>query len=117
MPIDVIAGKARYLEAEHDAGMAEADLGHEMAEPLPVGGAGFAEVAVDDNDLVLTPAKLQGPLAQGILSPRALGVLDHLAQCGLADVKIGGSLEMVLGHLTGHGFAPCRYPITIAVRT
>ena len=54
------AGKARYFKAENDAGMAKADLGHQMTEPLPVGGSGFAEVAVDDDDLVLTPAKLQG---------------------------------------------------------
>ena len=117
MPIDVVPGEARDLEAEYDAGAAEADLGHQMAEPLPVGGAGFAEVAVDDDDLVLAPAELQGPLAQGILSPRALGVLDHLTQCGLADVEISGSLEMVLGHLASHGVAPCICPITIAVRT
>ena len=35
MPVDVVSGKARYLEAEHDTGMAEADLGHQMAETPP----------------------------------------------------------------------------------
>ena len=117
MPVDVVSGKARDLEAEYDAGVAEAHFSHQMTEPLPVGCAGFPEVTVDDDDLFLTPAEFQCPLAKSVLPPRALGVLDHLAQRGLVDVEIGGSLEMVLGHFARHRFAPCRHPIIIAVNT
>ena len=47
-------------------------------------------VAVDDDDLLGRPAEGDGPLAQGVLAGGGLGVVEHLAQGGLAHVEIGG---------------------------
>lgn len=44
--------------------------------------------------VIFRPTQRHRAPAQGVLTLRALGVLQHLAQRGLANVEIGGALEM-----------------------
>jgi hypothetical protein len=59
LPVGGVAGQPGAFQAEHDAGPAQGDLGDQLLEPGPVGGAGAgaALVDVDDVDLVLGPAE------------------------------------------------------------
>ena len=93
VPVGVVAGQSGHLQAEHDPGPAHADLGDQTLEAFPVRGRGpgVALVAVDDDDLLGRPAQGDGPLAQGVLAGGGLGVGQHLAQGGLADIQVGGA--------------------------
>ncbi len=95
MPVHRVARQARDLQAEHDAGVPHADLGHQALEALAVRrGAGLAEVAVDHDDALLGPAERHRALAQAVLALGALGVLEHLPQCRLTHVQVGVALEV-----------------------
>ena len=54
-------------------------------------------VVVDDDDLLFAPAQRDRAAAQIVLPLGALGVLHHLPQGGLPDVKISGALQMFEG--------------------
>ena len=101
MPVGVVARQPRDLQAEHDPGLAQADVGDEPLEPFAVGGAraGLALVGVDHDDLLDRPAERDRALTQRVLALRALGVGLHLAQRGLAHVQIRGPREMLGGDL------------------
>jgi len=51
-------------------------------------------VAVDDNDLVLTPAERGGATAKRVLPLRALDVLDDLSHRRLPDVQVSAALKV-----------------------
>ena len=53
MPVGGVAGQPGAFQAEDDPGPAEGDLGDQLLESFPVGGAGagVALVDVDDGDL------------------------------------------------------------------
>ena len=70
-------------------------------EVIDAGGAGLAQIAIDDDDPLHRPPQGDRPLAQGILPSRALGVLEDLANRGLTYVQIGVSFEMVGGDFVG----------------
>src|SRR5215472_7116322 len=91
MPIGGVARQTRHLQAEHDPGTPQADFGHQALETLAVGGtgAGLPEVTVDHDDPVKRPAQCHRALPQRILAVSTLGVLDDLAQRGLAHVEVG----------------------------
>ena len=80
MPVAVVAGQPRGVEAEHQAGVAEPDLGEEPLEavPLVARGARPAEILVDDVDPLARPAEPDGPLDQAVLQLGALLVLAYL---------------------------------------
>ena len=100
MPVHRVASQARDLQAEHDAGMPHADLGHQVLEALAVRrGARLAEVAVDHDDAFLGPAQRHRALAQAVLALGALGVLEHLPQRRLTHVQVGVALEVAGLHL------------------
>ena len=96
VPVGRVPGQARDLEAEHDAGVAQAHFGDQPLKSLPIGRrrARLPEVRVDDDDVLQRPAQGDGMLAQGVLPLGTLGILDHLAERGLADVEIGLPLQM-----------------------
>jgi hypothetical protein len=63
VPVGVVAGKPRHLEAEHEA---NAGHGHLGGEPREAGthdstGAGKTEVLVNDDNALLGPAELPRP--------------------------------------------------------
>ena len=104
VPVGVVAGEPGDFETEDDAGGAHADFGDEAAEALPVGGgAGPAEVGVDDDDLAGRPAEGERPLAERVLAAGALLVLDHLAEGGLAHIQERGAAPVVGGDLGVEG--------------
>jgi hypothetical protein len=87
VPVGGVAGQPGAFQAEHDPGPAEGDLGDQVLESFPVGGAGsgVALVDVDHGDLVRRPAEADRLAAQVVLADRGLGVVDDLLEAGLAD--------------------------------
>ena len=101
MPVGVVAGEARALEAEHDAGLVERHVGHQALEALTVGGrrAGVALVDVDHDDVIARPPEGDGPTAQVVLASGGLGVVGHLVEGRLADVEVGVTGQVRRGRL------------------
>jgi hypothetical protein len=60
---------------------------------------GLAEVAVDDNDSISRPAEGHRTFPKRVLALGALGVLEHLAQGALTDVRVCLPLQMTRCHL------------------
>ena len=91
MPVAIVARQARGVEADDQAGMAEADLGDQLLEARTFGraGAGLAEILVDDVDPLARPAPGFSPLNQTVLQLGTLLMLLDLGQRGLAHVDIG----------------------------
>ena len=96
VPVAAGPGEPRHLEPEHQADVAEPDLGHQALEARPAlgRGAGAAEVVVDDADARPRPAQPAGPLGEPVLQRRGLAVLLELLQRGLADVDDGQPVKM-----------------------
>src|SRR5215210_3766357 len=71
--------------------MAEADLGNQLLEALPLGraGAGLAQILVDDLDPLPRPAPCLSPLNQTVLQLSTLLMMLDLGQRRLAHVDIG----------------------------
>ena len=111
VPVGVVAGQPGAFQAEHDPGPAQGDLGDQLLEPFPAGGAGagVALVDVDHGDLVRRPAGADRLAAQIVLADRGLGVVDDLLEAGLADVQKSRSGEVGGGHLRRRGIGEhCR---------
>jgi hypothetical protein len=96
VPIRRVAGQSRNFQAEHNASPFQTHFRHQLLKAFAIGrrGCGLAEVAVDNHDPLQGPAQGYSTLTKVILSQRALGVLQHLAQSGLPYIKIGVSLQM-----------------------
>ena len=62
-------------------GPPQTDLGDQLLETFAVAGRGrrLAEVAVDDDHLLMVPTQRGRTLLQGVLTLGALGVLEDLA--------------------------------------
>ncbi len=114
MPVGGVAGQPGAFQAQHDPGPAEGDLGDQLLESFPVGGAGagLALVDVDDGDLVCGPAQADRVAAQVVLADRGLGVVRDLLEAGLPNIEQGGPGEMGGGHLRGGGVGEhgCSFP-------
>ena len=112
MPIGGVAREPGHLEPEHDPGPSHADLGDQMLESLAVGvGAGEAEIAIDHDNALGRPAQGHGPLAQRVLAPRALAMVEHLALSGLTHVQVGIAAQVARGHLLVSGVHAASLPI------
>ena len=101
VPVGVVTGQPGHLQAEHDPGPAHADLGDQVLEAFPVGGAGagVALVDIDGDDLGRGPAQRGGPLPQRVLPGGGLGVVEDLLEGGLADIQVGVAGQVTGGHL------------------
>jgi len=101
VPVGVVTGQPGHLQAEHDPGPAHADLGDQVLEAFPVGGAGagVALVDIDGDDLGRGPAQRGGPLPQRVLPGGGLGVVEDLLEGGLADIQVGVAGQVAGGHL------------------
>jgi len=115
VPVAVVAGQARSVQAQHQPGLAQADLGDQALEAVALGacGARLAQVVVDHRDPLARPAKPGGPVGQAVLQLRALLVLADLARRGLAHVDVGELGAMGRGDPLGrliqrgqHGLPP-----------
>ncbi len=111
MPVGRVAGQPGAFQAEHDPGAAQGDLGDQLLESFPVGGAGagVALVDVDDGDLGGGPAERDRLAAQVVLADRGLGVVQDLLEARLADVEQGGPGQVGGGHLRGGGIGEHGY--------
>ena len=96
VPVHRVPGQTRHLQAEHDAGPRQADLGHQPLESFAIGGRGarLPQIRIDDDDPIQRPSQRDSLLPKRILPLRALGVLEHLTQSGLPDVEISTPLEV-----------------------
>src|SRR3954447_7068493 len=119
VPVPAGAREARDLEAEHQADVAEADLGDQPLEagPLRRRGAGAAEVVVDDDHPRAGPSEQAGPVSEGVLDPGRLAVVLELLEGRLPDIDDGQPLEVAVLDLarrcprlqpqgTAHGRSP-----------
>ena len=54
VPVGVVAGQARDFQAQHDAGLAQRNLGRQSREagPLGAGGTGATQILVNDFHLI-----------------------------------------------------------------
>jgi hypothetical protein len=100
MPVRRVPGQARYFQSHHQARFAKGDLPDKFLKSVPTGrlGTRLAKVTVENVYTFERPSQRHGAITQGILAFGALGVLQHLTRCGLANVKIGISLKMLTGH-------------------
>ena len=67
VPVGVVAGQPGHLQRQHDSHLAEPDLGGQLGEPGPAGGAGAgdAQVVVDHPHRGARPAQLDRPARPG----------------------------------------------------
>ena len=88
MPIPAGARQPRHLHAEHEADLAEPDLGDQplKAQASLDARAGASKIVVDDDDLLAQPAELRRPVREGILQSGQLLMALNLLRRGLADV-------------------------------
>src|SRR3954454_21053022 len=91
MPIAVVARQPGGIQAEHQPGIAEPDLGNQPLETAPFGARRprLAEILVDDADTLARPAEPDGAVDKTILQLGALLVLADLVERGLAHIDIG----------------------------
>src|SRR3954462_1760678 len=91
MPIAVVACQPRGIQAEHQPGIAEPDLGDQPLEAVPFGARRprLAEILVDDADPLARPAETDSAIDQAILQLGAFLVLADLVDRGLAHIDIG----------------------------
>src|ERR1044071_5530968 len=91
MPIAVVARQPRGIEAEHQPGVAQPDLGDQPREAVSPGAPPprLAEILVDDADALARPAEPDGTVDKTILKLGAFLVLAHLVDRGLTHIDIG----------------------------
>jgi hypothetical protein len=91
VPVAVTAGQPGHLCNEDEADLAQADGGHQplKAGALQAGGAGQAEILIDDQDPRRRPAHPAGLIGELVLPARTLLVALDLLGGGLADIDDG----------------------------
>jgi hypothetical protein len=74
-----------------------ADVADQALKALAPGSrcSGLALITVDDDDLLVAPAKGNCVSTKCILPLRALDVLDDLSHRGLTNVQVGTAFEVV----------------------
>src|SRR5215210_3675737 len=96
MPIGRVACQARHLQPEHDADTSKTDFGDQALESfsVPRTSGGLPKITVDHDSPIERPAQGESSLTECILPVSALGVLEDLTQCRLADVQIRQARQM-----------------------
>jgi hypothetical protein len=94
IPVGVVAGQARDLEAQNDSHVGQRHFAGQRSEAgaLVGTGAGQPEVFIDDDHLLSGPTQLAGFVGQGVLASCGFPVMLHLGWRGLANVNESGSL-------------------------
>ena len=77
--------------------MPHADVADQALKALAPGSrcTGLALITVDDDDLLVAPAKGNCASTKCILPLRALDVLENLSHRGLTNVQVGTAFEVV----------------------
>ena len=97
MPVGIVPRQAGHFQPHDDADASHAGIAHQALKSLaPRGrGAGLALIAVDNDDLVVAPAKRDRPAAKSILALRAFDILEDLPHRGLPDIEISAPFEVM----------------------
>src|SRR5215469_6123576 len=100
MPVGGIACQPGNLQAEDNAGLAHADVGDQSLESFAIGGRStrLSQVAIDNDDLLYSPAQADRALLKRILALCALGVFQYLSNRRLPDIKVSIPLQMAGVH-------------------
>ena len=110
IPVGVVASQPGGLQAEHQAGVAERDLGRQAREPraLRQSRARDAQVLVDHDDLLVREPQRDRPLDERVLALGRLDVALELRLGGLADIHERGSAQVRRRELRAltHGSSP-----------
>lgn len=111
VPVPIVARQPRRVETDHQAGVAEADLGDQPAEALALDAArtGLAEIVVDDMHALGRPAERDGAIDEAILQLGALLVMPHLVHGRLADVDVGQPAAMLRRDLLVRAIRPAQH--------
>ena len=99
VPVGRIAGQPRHLQTEHDASMAEPNLGDQLLEAFAIARRGARQSQVGVDDALLRPAQSQGALAQGILALGTLAVFEDLSHRRLSHIQVGIAPQVTGGDL------------------
>ena len=80
VPVAIVAGEPRSVEADHKAGITEANLSDQLLETVALHAprARFAEILVDDLHTLMGPSQSDGAVDEPVLQLRAFLVLLHL---------------------------------------
>lgn len=88
IPVRAIASQPRHLDRQDEADFPKGDTGNQFLEAATVrrGGAAHAEIGIDDVDIGFMPPEVVGALAERVLQPQALLIVDHLMWARLTNV-------------------------------
>jgi hypothetical protein len=96
IPVSVVPGEARDFQSENDPHMGQGNFTGQARKPgsFVGAGAGQSEILIDNDYLLFGPAELTGLVGQRVLSGGGFAIVFDLAGCGLADVNIGGAVDV-----------------------
>jgi hypothetical protein len=96
IPVRAIAGQARRFVGEDDTDLAQANLRGKLlkAESTGRGRSCAAGIVINDQHIVLMPAKLTSTLLHGVLQPLALRVCYYLVRARLPHVNRRSARQM-----------------------
>jgi hypothetical protein len=99
IPISVVSRKSRDFVADDDPYLPERDLGYQALETAVVGTPAARKplIFIDDVNPCQRSTQAPGTLDHLPLIVLAFLVLGHLLEGGLADIHIGGALQMRCG--------------------
>src|SRR3954463_14910075 len=88
MPVATGAGQTGHLHPEHQADPPQTNLGHQplKARPPLGGGAGAAEIVINDGHALARPPEVECPINQPVLEAGRLMMALDLLEGGLAGV-------------------------------
>jgi hypothetical protein len=88
MPVPIVAGQARSVEADHEPGVAEADLGDQLLETVALDAARtrFAEVLIDNLHALMGPPQTDRAIGQAVCKNRPVRS-DQLEQVVWRQVR------------------------------
>src|SRR3982750_4413792 len=96
MPVATGAGQTGHLYPEHQADPPQTNLGHQplKARPPLGGGAGAAEIVINNGHALARPPEVERPINQPVLEAGRLMMALDLLKGGLADVDDGQPVKV-----------------------
>ena len=103
IPVGVVTGQPRHLNAQHDPHPAQTDIGDQLLEPDPPRGLrpGAAQISIDHHHLMGRPPQQHCPLTQLVLAGQGFGVMNDLRRRRLAHIHIRIPAAVRRGDLLG----------------
>src|SRR5215471_20843030 len=100
MPVSGVARQSRNFQAQHNAGLAHANVGNQFLETFAIGSRSprLSQITIDNDNLLDSPTQGERALLKGILPFCAFRVLQHLSNRRLPDIKVSIPLQMAGVH-------------------